>query len=510
MNRQIRRVAATVGVLMLALLVNLNFVQVVKGNSYRNNPDNRRVILSEYSNPRGPIIVGGTPIADSVPTNDELKYLREYPQGPVYAPLTGFYSLDYGKDGLEDAEDGILGGTDSRLFGARIDDLITGRDPRGGSIVLTVNNAAQQAAYKAMAKQKGAVVALDPTTGAILAAVSLPSYDPNQLSSHNSAAISAYWLSLDPTNQDSPLANRAFGTTYPPGSVFKIIMSAAALKAGLTPTSSIPAPNTYWPLGGSGACPQNGTAPCVENFGGETCQNGTTATLAFALAKSCNTAFAELGVRTLGGPAVASEAKLFGLDTGPMNVPLTVAGSTVGTSADLSDPAALAQTSFGQRDVQITPLQGAMMASAVADRGTLMKPYLVAQERAPDLSVVSQAQPSQLSQVLDPNLDDELSQMMVGVVQTGTGTAAQITDIPDVTVGGKTGTADTGDYVNGVQTPPHAWFVGFADQNGTPKIAVAVIIENGGVNGNETTGGLAAAPIAKAVMEAYLNSAAGH
>jgi peptidoglycan glycosyltransferase len=370
-----------------------------------------------------------------------------------------------------------------------------------------------------MNKQKGAVVAIDPTTGAILAAVSLPSYDPNLLSSHDTAAISAYWNSLNPNDQESALQNRDFNVTFAPGSVFKVVVSAAALKAGVKPTDQIPAVNAYWPLGGSGACPKTGSA-CVENFDGETCDpasGGTTASLEFAFAKSCNTAFAQLAVTKLGGSAIANEAKLFGLDNPTLKVPLTVAGSTIGTQQDLTDKAALAQTSFGQRDVRITPLEGAMIASAVANNGVLNQPFLVDQERAPDLSVLSnggpsRANPVQLSTVLSPALDQELAQMMVGVVQDpeGTGGSAKITDIPNITVGGKTGTADTGFYdANGNPTPPHAWFVGFADRSGVPKIAVAVIVENGGVNGSETTGGLAAAPIAKAVMEAYLNSPEG-
>ena len=509
MNRQIRRVAAAVGVLILALLINLNVVQVVQSSSLSNNPGNRRVILGEYSTPRGQIIVDGAAIADSIPTNDELKYLRSYPNGPVYAPLTGYYSLDYGKNGLEDTEDAVLQGTDNRLLGSRIGDILTGRDPKGGSVVLTIDSAAQTAAYNAMAKQRGAVVALDPTTGAILAAVSVPSYDPNQLSSHNADAITAYWNSLNPSSSSSPLLNRAFNQTYPPGSTFKLVVSAAALKAGKLPTDQIPAPTTLvLPDGG-------GTS--LQNFGGEKCGDGVTDSFANALAISCNTAFAGLGM-SLGADALTSEARLFGINDQRSSVPLAVAASTMGPINSQGD---LAHASIGQQSVRITPLQDAMLAAAAANGGTLMKPYLVAQERAPDLSVISRTKPQQFSQVLDTNQADLLAQMMVGVVQTGTGTAAKISDIPGVTVGGKTGTADTGLCANGqplsstgacpgsTVAAPDAWFTGFADASGVPKIAVAVIIENGGVNGNETTGGLAAAPIAKAVMEAYLQAGGG-
>jgi peptidoglycan glycosyltransferase len=528
MNRPIRKVAVFLGVLLLALFVNLNYVQVVKGSSYRNDPDNRRVLLAEYSSPRGQIVVQGTAIATSVATKDELKYLRVYPDGTkndpnyplsqMYASVTGFNSFIYGTSGLEDAEDNVLSGNDPRQFGRQLVDLFTGRNPRGGSIELTLNRAAQTAAYSALRLSPGkykraAVVALDPQTGAILAAVSTPSFDPNTLSSHNADKIQASWASLQPNKDpDNPMLNRAFDQLYAPGSVFKVIVSAAALKANVKPDTRIPAPNAYWPLGGSGPCPANLQAPCVENFDGETCDNGTTASLEFALAKSCNTAFAALAVQKVGGKALAAQASAFGFDSGGLQVPLSVADSTVGTQADLSDKAALAQSAFGQRDVRITPLQAAMISAAVANGGTLMQPYLVQRELGPNFNVLSDTKPKQLSQAVSAPVDQELQQMMEAVITApeGTGGAARITDIPDVVVGGKTGTADTGVFVNGQQTPPHAWFTGFALQGGVPKIAVAVIIENGGVNGNETTGGLAAAPVAKAVMEAYLNSIAGH
>src|SRR6266487_4342048 len=208
MNRQIRSVAVVVGILIAALLLNLNFVQVVKSDSYRNNKNNKRVILNEYSNPRGSIIVQGSSIAESVATKDELKYLRKYPGGAAYAGLTGWYSLIYGRNGLEDAEDGLLSGNDSRLLGSRITDLLTGRTPKGGSVALTINKAAQRAAFKGLGGRRGAVVALDPRTGALLAAASSPSYDPAVLSSHNLDSIQAAHKRLY-NDKSEPTLNRA-------------------------------------------------------------------------------------------------------------------------------------------------------------------------------------------------------------------------------------------------------------------------------------------------------------
>lgn len=492
MNRQIRRVTVFVGVLLLAVIVNLNWVQVLHGDQYRNNPADQRVLLDEYKRQRGQIILqsSGTPIADSVPTKDALMYLRRYLSGPLYSAVTGYNSLYYGQTGIESAEESVLSGNDDRLFVQRLTNLITGRDPRGGNVLLTINKQAQAAAYQAMNGRRGAVVALDPSTGAILAAVSTPSFDPNKLSSHSADDIRAAYNAYT-NDPNDPLSNRAFSETYPPGSVFKVIVAAAALKNGLNPNSRIPAVN---------ALTLPGTSTKLRNFDGEQCADGRTDTLDHALTISCNTAFAQLGM-DLGITKVRDEANLFGLDGNDFSMPLKVSASTIGP---VVDKAALAQSSIGQRDVRITPLQAAMIAAAVANKGNLMTPYLVAEEQAPNLATLSHTDPSQLHQVMDAAQADQLNQMMQDVVTNGTGTAAQI---PNIKVAGKTGTADNGaqrpdgSYVNS----PHAWFSGFAPAD-NPRIAVAVIIENGGVAGNETTGGLAAAPVAKQVMQAYLNS----
>ncbi|WP_375477991.1 penicillin-binding transpeptidase domain-containing protein [uncultured Jatrophihabitans sp.] len=565
MNKPIRKVTIAISLLFLALFVNLNVVQIVQASGYRDNPDNRRVLLNEYSSPRGQIVVSGSNVAESVKQpNDELKYLRKYPEGPVYAPATGYYSFTYGSSAIEQEENSVLSGDSPKLFTTRLANLLTGRDPRGGSVQLTLSKAAQVAAYNAMkasdgSYRRGAVVALEPTTGAILAMVSTPSYDPNELASHNADLISRAYgcyqplrqpsrgasesaaafrarqkksfaeqiapreklcknVKNDPTAEfkahpfeDSPMLDNALNQLYPPGSIFKIIDAAAALRKGVTPTTQIAAPNGYrvFDPKNTKVCSPKLNEACVENFAGETCQNGKTATLAFALAKSCNTAFAQLAVDKLGARALADQASLFGLDAASFGVPMQVSQSTIGSLTELAaDKAALAQTAFGQRDARITPLQAAMLSSAVANFGTLMKPFLVGSELRPNLSVLDSTQPTELNQVLDPTLDAELVTMMEGVVTSpeGTGGLAKITDLgPSVVVGGKTGTADVGE-TSASALSPDAWFTGFALVKGTPKIAVAVVIENGGVAGDESAGGLAAAPVARKVMEAYLKS----
>lgn len=515
MNRPIRKVSIAMAVLFLAMFVNLNVVQVFKGSQYRDHQGNDRVLLNEYASPRGQIVVSGNNVAYSKASSDELKYLRVYANGPMYAPVTGYYSFIYGSSAIEDAENPVLSGDSAKLFTEKLTGLLTGRNPKGGSVQLTINKAAQEAAYNGMRIGKtkfkrGAVVALDPKTGAILAMVSTPSYDPNTLASHNADKIDKAWKGYL-NDKDRPLLNRALDENYPAGSIFKIIDTAAALRLNITASTRIPAPNGYrvFDKKNTRVCSPTLNEACVENFGGETCQDGKTATLAFALAKSCNTAFAALTVDRIGADDLARQARLFGFDTDPPQVPMVAAPSTIGPLTELrTDPAALAQTSFGQRNVRVTPLQAAMLSAAVANNGLLMKPYLVAQELGPNLSTLMSAKPTPQNQVLDPNLDGDLIKMMEGVVSSreGTGGPAAITDMgPDVVVGGKTGTADVG-ATSASKIAPDAWFTGFAMVKGDPRIAVAVIVENGGVRGNETTGGQAAGPIARNVMRAYLKS----
>src|SRR4051794_30819484 len=283
MNTPMRKVGLALAVMFIALFVNLNFVQFVQGDKYRNDSDNKRVLLNEYASPRGAIVASGTNVAFSVQRgNDELKYLRVYPKkyAEAMAPVTGFYSFVYGTDGIESAENEILSGDSSELFTNKLANILTGRNPRGGSVQLTINLDAQLAAYKAMRGangklRRGAVVALDPTTGKILAMVSTPSYDPNLLASHDADKIQrAYKRYADDKQQ--PTLDRALKQNYFPGSVFKVIDAAAALKDGVAPDTRIPAPNSYWPFDPTkkAACPTGLAAACVQNFEGETCDNG--------------------------------------------------------------------------------------------------------------------------------------------------------------------------------------------------------------------------------------------
>jgi peptidoglycan glycosyltransferase len=480
-NAPLRRVAISVLVLFTLLIINVNVIQVVRSDELRSRSGNNRVIAEEYDRERGSIIVDGNAIAESVPTDDQLTYLRQYPQGELYAAVTGYYSLIYSKTGLEDAENDVLAGNDPRLFGRRLADLFTGRDPSGGDVVLTLDPAVQEAAMAGLDGVTGAVVALDPSTGAILGMASTPSYDPTALSSHDPAGIRAYWDELQNAERD-PTLNRAVQDNYPPGSLFKVIVSAAALENGYSPGTSVPAPDTYTPPG---------TSRPLENFNGSTCSPSGEQPLIDALTISCNTAFAQLGVE-LGEDRIREMAEAFGLDGEEFEVPLQVVDSHVG---DIEDAAALAQTSIGQRDVRMTPLQAALVAATVANGGRQMRPYLVDQVLAPDLTVIDETTPEEWRSSVSEEIADQLTEMMISVVAKGSGRAARISGVE---VAGKTGTAQVSPEV-----ADHTWFMGFAPAD-DPKIAVAVFVANGG-----GTGGERSAPIARDVIAAYLEGQDG-
>jgi penicillin-binding protein A len=483
MNAPVRRLTLVVSALFCLLLVSLTWVQFVDANTLQNKPGNRRTLLATFSRDRGPILVGGAPIASSVKDNDEYKFQRTYAQGALYSHVTGYYSFVYGAGGgIEGSEDSLLSGSSDSLFYRRVLDLLSGKPPAGASVELTINPAAQRAADQALGSQRGAVVALDPQTGAILAMVSHPTYNPSSLATHDLSKSSAAWKQLT-TDPNRPLDNRAIaGRLYPPGSVFKLVTAAAALSTGqYTESSQIPGPAVL-------DLPQ--TTAKLHNDFNQACGPGGMVSLTRALQISCNTAFADLGMK-IGAKALQDQAAKFGFGRS-LRVPMPVTPSSV--PAQLNAPET-AQSSIGQFDVRVTPLQVAMVAAAIANHGQVMSPYLVKSVRAPDLSVISSASPISLGNAVTPDVASQLTRMMEAVVSAGTGTKAQISG---VTVAGKTGTAQQG---NG--KAPHAWFTAFAPAD-NPKVAVAVVVEDGGKVGNEAYGGTVAAPIAKAVIQAVL------
>jgi len=479
MTLPIKRLGGVFALLLVALLANLTIIQVGQADEYRDRPGNQRLLLAEYDRERGPIFVGNEAVARSLETAGALRFLRTYSNGPMYAPITGFYSLIYGATGLERTENRILTGKSALFTVDRAEQLFAGRVPRGGAVTTTIDARAQRAAFRGLRGKIGGVVAIEPATGRILASAQSPSFDPNVLSSHAPKEIREYYELLrdDPTK---PLLNRPIVALNPPGSTFKLVTAAAALASGrYTPESVLPGPRTYdLPL----------STRKLRNWNGRECGPDGKVTLRQAIAISCNTAFAWLG-NQLGPDALREQAQLMGFDE-RFSIPLRAAASRFPEDPDEPQTA---MSAIGQFDVRATPLQMAMVAAAIANGGTTMRPYLVQEIRGPDLAIVQTTEPEVFNQAMSAVNAALLADMMVDVVDNGTGSNARI---PGVRVAGKTGTAQTGN-----ERPSIAWFVAFAPAQ-NPRVAVAVMIEDAGVA--EISGNTLAAPIAKDVLRAVL------
>jgi peptidoglycan glycosyltransferase len=482
MNTPIRRLGVVAFLLFAMLLVSSTWTQYVTAGRLNADSRNSRTLIDEISRERGPILAGQTTLVSSKPVEDVFKFQRTYDQSQVYAPVTGYYSLVYGATGIESAQSQLLSGTSDQQFYRRLADIVSGRQPVGATVELTIDPIVQQAAWDALGDQKGAVVALDPKTGNILALVSKPSYDPNVLASHDRSSVTAAWDALlaDP---DSPMTNRAIaGKLYPPGSVFKLVTAAAAIESGeYNENSVLPGPASL-------DLPQ--TSKNLPNSGGAPCGPNDEVSMTNALRISCNTAFGYLGMQ-LGGAAVKTQADKFGFDQ-DLRIPLRVTPSTI--PDNLNKPQE-AQTGIGQFETRVTPLQVAMVSAAIANDGEVMRPNLVSKVVAANLDVLDQPTPQSLGRAISPETADQLTTMMTTVVESGTGKNAQI---DGVAVAGKTGTAQ-----HAAGAAPHAWFTAFAPAD-DPQVAVAVVVESGGTAGDEASGGRTAAPVAKAVIEAVL------
>ncbi|WP_367130058.1 MULTISPECIES: penicillin-binding transpeptidase domain-containing protein [Streptomyces] len=483
MNKPVRRIAIFCGLLVLALLLRDNWLQFVQADELKTHKNNRRVDIARYSQPRGNIIVDGQAITGSVETGGvDFKYKRTYNDGPMWAPVTGRSSQVYGATQLENLYDRVLIGDDDRLFFNRTVDMITGKGKKGGDVITTLNGKAQKAAFEGLGDKKGAVAAIDPRTGKILALASTPSYDPSKIAGANDGKE---WTSLD-KDKNKPMLNRALRETYPPGSTFKVVTAAAALENGLykdvdsKTDSPLPwtLPDTVTPL------KNEGDIPCKD------------ASLRVALQWSCNTVFGKVSA-DLGNKKMMDEAQKFGFNNDKLDTPVRAAQSIYPKDNRPQN----AMDGIGQASNRATPLQMAMVAAAVANDGKLMEPYMVDKVRAPNLNVIETHQPKEMSQPMSRDNARKIQSMMETVVNEGTGKNGRISG---VTVGGKTGTAQHG-VANSEN--PYAWFISYAKgSNGSP-VAVAVVIEGSDTMRDDIAGGALAAPIAKKVMEAVLSTA---
>ena len=483
MNSQIRKLGVVMIVLFSALFFQLNYLQVIQANDLNNHPANSRAVVRDFSQPRGVIqTADGTVIAQSVPSGNAFKFQRQYPLGPLFAHVTGYFSFTYGSEGVEkEYNDALTGKARKDSFDPR--ELLVEKD-KTGNVTLTLRRDLQEIATQQLGERKGAVVALDPRTGAILALADYPTYDPSTLASHSQDPVREAWTELN-ADPDKPLLPRTYRERYPPGSSFKVVTTAAALATGTaTPTQPVYPTLRELPLPNSGG-------QTLANFGGGTCGGP----LPEALRVSCNTAFAQLGM-DLGAQKLSGTASDFGFNKAPpIDLPYPAASNFPPASAFARDQPGLAKSAIGQQDVAATPLQMALVAAGIANNGVIMTPHVLAEVRDAESEVIQRYEPKPWLTAVPPNVAQQTRDMMVAVVAGGSGTRAQI---PGVAVAGKTGTAQTG------LDKSHTWFISFAPAE-APRVAVAVMLEDQ-PSSNEFTGGALAAPIAAAVMRAALAS----
>ena len=480
MRRELKRVSLVIFVMFLSLFISSTGIQVISADDLATDQRNVRSIYDSYKTQRGSILVDGKPIAESIPVDDVYRYNRVY-SDEMYSSVTGFFSLYQGATGLESATNSYLTGQNSSQFFEQINALLSGTPVAGASVELTIDPDVQKAAWDALGDKKGAVVAINPTTGNILAMVSKPAFDANELAVHDGATSNANYKALI-EDQDGPLLNRAYSELYAPGSVFKLVVAAAALESGeYTAESTFPNPSKY-------TLP--GTSTVVMNSGEGKCGGAATVSIADALRLSCNVPFAQLGI-ALKQNRISSQAGLFGFSKN-IEFPMTSVASVYPKDMD---EAQTGLSAFGQFDVRVTPLQMAMVSAAIANKGVLMQPNLIENVLTANLSVLHQPSPSVFSQPMSATTAKSMTEMMVGAVSNGVSGNARISGVE---VAGKTGTAQ-----NGTDQPYTLWFTGFAPAD-NPQVAVAVVIADGGGLGQSGRGNSLAAPVAKKVMQAVL------
>lgn len=486
MNKPIRTVSIFCMILFLALMINASYLQFWKAGALDKDPRNQRVKQAAYSSQRGAILVGRTAVAESEKSDDRYEYQRSYPFPMMYAPVTGYFTFG-DQTGIEAAQNAVLSGDDPRFFVRRLVDLLSNEPQKGGNVQLTLDPGAQRAAYDGLSALgpdvQGAVVAIEPSTGKILAMVSLPTFDPNDLASHDFAAVAKAYDKLESTDSE-PLLNRAIQTRLSPGSTFKVITAAAAIESGKydSADSMVPAGETF-------QLPQtSGDSGLVDNEGRTAC-NPPEITLRLAMEQSCNTTFAQLAIE-VGAEGMLAQAEKFGFNSDYLE---DLSGQAQSVFPTDPNPPQVGQTGFGQFDVQATPLQMAMVAAGLANDGVVMRPYIVEEVQSAEYDAIK-TDPEELSEAVSKDTADIVTDAMVSTVDDGTAYPAAI---PGVEVAGKTGTAQRG--IAGTQ--PYAWFISFAPATDA-KVAVAVMIQE--APGKEIAGGTLGGPIAKAVMEAIL------
>ena len=488
MNGQIRKLAGALLVLYLALFAALNVVQVAKRDSLNANPDNNRQTIRDFNRMRGPIITAdGVVVARSVPTDgtDQFKYQRTYPEGLLFSNITGYYTYSFGSTQLERTlNDTLMGDTTQQ----KVDSLLGGSD-NSGSAQITLRADVQRIAAEALGEREGSVVVMDPTTGAILAMVSFPRYDANFVADHDTKAAEIAFDFLN-SYPGKPLLANAYQENYMPGSSFKIITTGIALENGVTSLERNWASETEW------VPPQ--TNDPIQNYGGKACGG----TMREVFYRSCNIPFAQMASE-LGPERMTAGIAAWGIgEKLPIDLPGAVASSFCGNVTPCDAPffndqlPLLAIGGFGQGNDLMVPLHMCMVASTVANGGQMMQPYVVDATLAHDGTVLTRTSPTTWKQPISAATAATLNELMVGVVNNGTGKAMQLAN--GIQAAGKTGTAQLN--ASGEPQRSHAWIVGFAPAE-APRYAVAVILKGTTDEISAGTGGKLAGPVAKAVLD---------
>jgi peptidoglycan glycosyltransferase len=450
-NARIRRLGIFLTLCYVAIFAMLNYVQVFQADALSEQPENVDVFRRDFARNRGSIVTAdGTVIAESVPVDDEYEHQRRYPEADLYAAVTGYYSFEFGASGLERTYNQELVGDTAEQQIHGLADLFVSED-QVGNLATTIRADLQDKARQQLGQRRGAVVVLDPRTGAVLALWDYPSYDPNALATHNIQDARDARAFLQPDNPDSPLRATSYQDRFFPGSTFKTVMGSSGLKFGVvTPESPVYPTESSW-------VPPDTTRPINNSH---TCGGA----LFEILEQSCNTSFGRMAVENLGADRTREGAEAFGFDDEPpIDLPDPVA-SHFPTPAELQDSDAfLAQSAIGQFQVQASPLQMALVAAGIANDGVVMEPYVVDEVRDSDGDVVISHDEDIWRQPISAEDAATMREAMRGVVNSGTATNLQ--GIGDLDVGAKTGTAQLG------TDPPssHAWMVAWAGPPGRPR-----------------------------------------
>ena len=481
MIKELKRVSLVVAAMFISLFIAATTLQGVNTEALADDPRNVRNIYESYKTQRGPILVDGKAIASSIPSDNAYRYLRVY-EDEIYSAVTGYFSVFRGATGIESAANSYLSGQSSSQFFEQVNAVLSGNPVTGAAVELTIDPKLQQAAWDALGDYKGALIAIDPATGNILAMVSKPGFDANLVAGHASKKVTENYqeLELDPTN---PLINKTIGgDLYHPGSVFKLVLAAAALESGeYTNQSKFDNPVSI-------QLP-NSTSE-VFNSSRTTCGSSSQVSLIYAMRFSCNVPFVELGL-ALGQDRLRAQAELFGFGK-EIQVPML---ATPSIFPEEMDQAQLGLASFGQYDVRVSPLQMALISASIANGGLMMQPTLIESVISPNLSVIAATQPEVLAQPITAATAASLTKMMIQSVSKGVASNASVSGFK---IAGKTGTAE-----NGPGERVTLWFTGFAPAS-NPRVAIALVIEDGGGRDSGASGNATAAPVASSFFQAVL------